>query len=629
MTEPGTSTLLGRTVGRTVGRGAGVARAGGDEAGAAADPEPDVSEPADGAKPGVVAAGDACPAADADADPDPDAPGTSPGVVAGAASRVPGASMTASGTASATIASARSRATTAPPVDGPARRRERVIRQSYRRSIPASAGRFGEAYPSAMVTPVDVGDPLDRPIEPVTPSAEAQAAFLADVVAELPDLRVLTEASDREANRNDETAYLAGGLPLAVALPTTTEEVSALVRLAARHRIPIVPRGAGTGLSGGAAGIDGGITISFVRMNRILEIDPLNLVVVTQPGIINADLKKAVAAEGLFYAPDPASYEMCSIGGNLGTNAGGLCCVKYGQTRDSVLGLEVVLADGTVIRTGGRNVKDVAGYSLTHLIVGSQGTLGIVTEAILRLRPAPPPRTTLLAFFATLDAAGDAVARITAAGLNPVTLELMDRATIIAVDDWHHLGLDHAAAAMLMVESDLPAIGSEAELAEAVIACEAAGATSIVRAKDAQEADWLRQARRLALRALERIGTVRMEDVGVPRSRVPDLLRAIDRICARHGVRVATFGHAGDGNLHPNFIFERDDPNAKEMTERVRDDLFRAALELGGTVTAEHGIGTSRREFLELQRGREAVRAMRSIKAALDPLGILNPGKVV
>src|SRR6187402_2683329 len=237
---------------------------------------------------------------------------------------------------------------------------------------------------------------------PAATSADARSAFLAAIRAELPDLRLLHDPADRESYRTDETAYLKAGLPLAVALPTTTAEVSTLVRLAAEHRVPIVPRGAGSGLSGGAAGIEGGLTIALTKMDQVLEIDRENLVVVTQPGILNAELKKRVAAEGLFYAPDPASYEICSIGGNLGTNAGGLCCVKYGQTRDSVLSLEVVMADGSVIRTGGRNLKDVAGYSLTHLIVGSQGTLAIVTEATLRLRPMPAPRSTLLAFFPTL-----------------------------------------------------------------------------------------------------------------------------------------------------------------------------------------------------------------------------------
>jgi glycolate oxidase len=364
-------------------------------------------------------------------------------------------------------------------------------------------------------------------------------------------------------------------------------------------------------------------------MDRVLEIDRANLCVVTQPGILNAELKKAVEAEGLFYAPDPASFEICSIGGNLATNAGGLCCVKYGQTRDSVISLEVVLADGTVIRTGGKTAKDVAGYSLTHLFVGSGGTLGIITEATLRLRPLPPPRSTMLAFFSTLDGAGAAVAAIMSGGLNPVTLELLDQATIRAVEDWHGLGLDVDAAAMLMVESDLPGTAAVAELDLAEAACRAAGAREMIRSRDPQEADMLRNARRLGLRALERLGTVRMEDVGVPRARVPDLLRAIDDIGKRHGLRVATFGHAGDGNLHPNFIFEHGDPDAERLTLAAQADLYRAALDLGGTVTAEHGIGSVRREWLVEQRGPAAVEVMRSIKRALDPLGILNPGRFI
>jgi glycolate oxidase len=325
--------------------------------------------------------------------------------------------------------------------------------------------------------------------------------------------------------------------------------------LAARHAVPIVPRGAGSGLSGGATAVDGALTLVTTKMDRILEIDTGNLVAVVQPGVINAHLKAAVAAEGLFYPPDPASYEICSIGGNLGTNAGGLCCVKYGQTRDSVLGLEVVLADGRVIRTGGRNVKDVAGYALTHLFVGSQGTLGIITEATLRLHVAPPPRSTLLAFFPSLAAAGHGVAAIVAGGLHPVTLELLDHETILAVDDAFQLGLDREAAAMLLVESDLAPAAAAAELDAAVAACEAAGATNLVRAEDPTEADWLRQARRLALRALERQGTVRMEDVGVPRGRVPELL-----------VEIEAVGYVGSKTSHidntvPNFNQPDPSPN--------------------------------------------------------------------
>ena len=460
-------------------------------------------------------------------------------------------------------------------------------------------------------------------------SGTVTQSFIDALCARVPGLRLLTDATDRETYRRDETAYLPAGLPGAVALPVDTAQVVGIVKTCAEFDVPIVPRGAGSGLSGGAAGIDGALTVAFTAMDRIIDIDPANLCVVTQPGVINARLKAAVAEHGLFYAPDPASFEMCSIGGNLGTNAGGLCCVKYGQTRESVLGLEVVMADGSVIRTGGKNVKDVAGYSLTHLIVGSQGTLGLITEATLRLRPAPPVRSTLLAFFPTLESAGDAVAAIAAAGLSPVTLELMDRFTIRAVDDVHELGLDRDAAAMLMIESDLPGAAADDELAQAEAVSIGVGATTTVRSQTPAEADLLRQARRAAHWALEKLGEVKMEDVGVPRSRVPDMLRAVEAIAAKHDVRIGTFGHAGDGNLHPDLVLDRGDPRGEAITKAVQADLYRAALDLGGTVTGEHGIGSARREWLEEQRGTEAVRVMRAIKDALDPQGLLNPGKVL
>ena len=464
---------------------------------------------------------------------------------------------------------------------------------------------------------------------PAPPTAAASAAFLADVRTTLPGLRLLTDEIDRESYRRDETAYLEPPLPIAVALPTTTAEVAEIVRLAAAHRVPVVPRGAGTGLSGGAAGVAGGITIAFGRMTRILEIDRANLVVVTQPGIVNAELKAAVAAEGLFYAPDPASYETCTIGGNLGTNAGGLCCIKYGVTRDSVVGLEVVTASGSVVRLGGRTTKDVAGYGLIPLIVGSQGTLAIVTEATLRVRPAPPPKATLIAFFPSLDAAGRAVSAISEAGVEPCTLELMDGRTIRAVDDVHRLGLDRDAAAMLLIESDLPGGAAAAALGTAAAACDGAGASATLIAADEQEADWLRQGRRMAFHAMEKLGVARMEDVGVPRGRVPELLAAIERIADEQGLLIATFGHVGDGNLHPNIVLDRDDPDGEAKLGRATDALYRAAIALGGTVTAEHGIGLARRDYLALQRGEGAVAMMRAIKTALDPLGILNPGKVL
>jgi glycolate oxidase len=454
-------------------------------------------------------------------------------------------------------------------------------------------------------------------------------AFIDAVRAQLPDLRLLTDPTDRESYRRDETAYLPTGLPGAVALPTETAQLAALVRLCAEFDVPIVPRGAGSGLSGGGTGLEGALTVAFTAMDRILEIDTANLCVVTQPGVINAHLKAAVAEQGLFYPPDPASYEICSIGGNLGTNAGGLCCVKYGQTRDSVLSLEVVMADGSIVRTGGKSIKDVAGYSLTHLIVGSQGTLALITEATLRLRPTPPPRSTLLAFFPTLESAGEAVAAMALVGLAPVTLELMDRFTIRAVEDMRGLGLDRDAAAMLMIESDLPGAAADEELARGEAACLGAGASGTVRSQTPAEADMLRQARRDAHWALDRLGDVKMEDVGVPRSKVPDMLRAVERIAAKHDVRIGTFGHAGDGNLHPDLVLERGDPRGEAITKAVQDDLYQAALDLGGTVTGEHGIGSARVAWLERQRGPEALRVMRAIKAALDPQGLFNPGRVL
>ncbi|HEY8169050.1 MAG TPA: FAD-linked oxidase C-terminal domain-containing protein [Candidatus Limnocylindrales bacterium] len=458
---------------------------------------------------------------------------------------------------------------------------------------------------------------------------ERGSTFLAALRTTLPAVPLMTDRGDTAAFRYDETEYTYPGWPIAVVMPTTTSEVATIVALAAEHAVPIVPRGAGSGLSGGATAVDGALTLVLTKMDRILEIDTANLVAVVQPGVINADLGRAAAEHGLFYAPDPASFEICTIGGNLAENSGGLRCVKYGVTRDAVLGLEVVLADGSVIRTGGRTVKDVAGYDLTHLFVGSEGTLGVITEATLRLRPAPPAKLTLLAFFATVAAAGDAVTRITEAGIVPVTLELMDGFTIRAVDDAANLGLDREAGAMLMIESDAGGAAADDELDRAEQACQVAGSTSLVRANDAQEADWLRQARRAAHSSLERAGVARMDDVGVPRSRVPEMLAAIERISAAHGLPVGVFGHAGDGNLHPTFVVDRDDPTAEARINAARAAIYEAAIALGGTITGEHGTGIAKRPYLEAQLGARAVEVMRAIKAALDPQGIFNPGKVL
>ena len=453
--------------------------------------------------------------------------------------------------------------------------------------------------------------------------------ILADLRSALPDMNLLADAAAVEPYRHDETEFLSSGSPLAAVFPTSTEEVSTIVRLCGHHHVPVVARGGGTGLSGGANASDGCIVLVTTAMDRILAIDSDNLLVITQPGVITADLEKAVEEQGLLYPPDPASHETSCIGGNLAENAGGLRCVKYGVTRDYVLGLEVVLADGDVIRTGGRNIKDVMGYDLTRLFVGSEGTLGIITEATLRLRPLPDRKVTLLAFFPSVAHAGDAVSRMTRAGLVPVTLELLDRYVIGAVEAALHLGLDRTAGAMLMIESDAGGELAQAELKTASAACEAAGATSQQRAANATEADALREARRKAHWSMEQAGAARTEDISVPRSRVADLMEAIARVSARHDMEIGVFGHAGDGNFHPTYVTDAHDPAAKERIEVVRADLYSEVLSLGGSISGEHGTGLSKRDFLEQQVGPRGLTLMRAIKSALDPDGILNPGKIL
>jgi len=453
--------------------------------------------------------------------------------------------------------------------------------------------------------------------------------ILAELASGLPGTRLLSGAADIEPYRWDETAYMHPGEPLAVVFPRSTAEVSSVVRLAARHHVPLVPRGAGTGLSGGAIAVQGAISVVMTQMDQIIAIDADDLLAITQPGVINADLGRAVAEQGLFYPPDPASYETCTIGGNLAENAGGLRCLKYGVTRDYVLGLEVVLADGEVIRTGGRTAKDVMGYDLSHLFVGSEGTLGIITEATLRLLAQPAEKLTLLAFFAGVREAGQAVSAIIRAGLVPVTLELMDRYTIRAVDAALRVGLDDEAGAMLLIESDAAGVAALSELDAAAAACSAAGATSQARSADPAEADRLREARRMAHWSLQRAGVARMEDVGVPRSRVAELLDAIALRSEQHGLPVGVFGHAGDGNFHPTFVIDREDPEAETRIDAARGAIYADVLALGGTISGEHGTGVVKRAYLVGQRGERGVAAMRAIKHALDPLGILNPGKVL
>jgi glycolate oxidase len=445
----------------------------------------------------------------------------------------------------------------------------------------------------------------------------------------LPGLRLVTAPADVEPYRHDETEFLPAGRPIAVVFPISTVEVGTIVGLAAEHRVPVVVRGGGSGLSGGANAIDGGIVLVMTGLDRIVEIDAGDLVVVTQSGVVTADLERAVESQGLFYPPDPASHETSTIGGNIAENAGGLRCVKYGVTRDYVLGLEVVLADGSVVRTGGRNVKDVMGYDLTRLMVGSEGTLGVITEATLRIRATPPPRLTSLAFFADVRQAGAAVSQMTAAGLMPVTLELLDHYVLRAVESALHLGLDADAGAMLMIESDAGGAVAERELSVAAQVCRAVGATSEVRASDPEQADALREARRRAHWSMAQAGAARTEDVSVPRSRSAELMDAIGRVGRRHGMAIGVFGHAGDGNYHPTYVTAADDATAAMRIEAVRADLYAEVLALGGSISGEHGTGLSKRGYLEAQVGRRGLEVMRAIKDALDPAGTLNPGKLL
>ena len=437
----------------------------------------------------------------------------------------------------------------------------------------------------------------------------------------LPSGTLVTDFDVMEGYRFDRAMTVVAGKPLAVARPSSTAEVATIVRIAAAHRVPLVTRGAGSGLSGGAAALDGGITLSTERM-RAVSIDPAAMTATVQPGLLNAELKAAARAEGLWYPPDPSSFEICSIGGNLATNAGGLCCVKYGVTTDYVLGLEVVVADGRVLRLGGRTVKDVAGYDLKRLFVGSEGTLGVITEATLRLRPIPPVPTTIAATFADIVGAGHAVTAI-ASTIRPSALELMDRAAIAAVEHVKPMGFDESVGALLIAQVDGQA--GEAELV--ADACAEAGATSVIVSDDEVEGELLMGARRMVIPCVEHFGTVLIEDVCVPIPRVPELVAAVAAISAKHEVPAPVIGHAGDGNFHPLVTFDPADDNARARAALAFDEIMDAALALGGTVTGEHGVGSLKARHLAEQLGADVVDVTRRIKHALDPDGILNPGK--
>ncbi|MFG2821750.1 FAD-binding oxidoreductase [Kitasatospora sp. NPDC048365] len=441
----------------------------------------------------------------------------------------------------------------------------------------------------------------------------------------LPAGSVAVDGDVLAAYKHDMAGFCAAGEPAVLVFPESVEQVQHVMRTASELRVPVVPQGARTGLSGGANAVDGCVLLSLTKMDRILAVDPVERIAVVQPGVVNAELSRAAGEVGLAYPPDPSSWESCTIGGNIGTGAGGLCCVKYGVTSEYVLGLEVVLADGRLLRTGRRTAKGVAGYDLTRLLVGSEGTLGVVVEAVVALRPAPEPALVLAAEFDSVDAAGAAVCEVMARGFVPSLMELMDATTVRAVNEMAQMGLPESTRALLLVAFDGP--DRRERVAAVAQVCAEAGATGVVPAEDRAESELLMQARRLSLPAMERMGTTMIDDVAVPRARLAQMLNGVAEIADRHRLTIGVVSHAGDGNTHPVVIFDAKDEDETERARRSFDEIMALGLELGGTVTGEHGIGLLKREWLARELGPVGLELQRQIKGVFDPLGILNPGK--
>ncbi|MBL1290264.1 FAD-binding oxidoreductase [Streptomyces sp. NPDC057067] len=452
-------------------------------------------------------------------------------------------------------------------------------------------------------------------------------ALLERLRAGLPAEALITDPDITASYAHDMASFCDAGSPAVVVLPRTVEEVQHVMRTATALRVPVVPQGARTGLSGAANASDGCIVLSLVKMDRILEISPVDRIAVVEPGVVNATLSRAVNEHGLYYPPDPSSWEMCTIGGNIGTASGGLCCVKYGVTAEYVLGLEVVLADGRLLNTGRRTAKGVAGYDLTRLFVGSEGSLGIVVKAVLALRPQPPQQLVLAAEFASAAAACDAVCRIMERGHTPSLLELMDRTTVHAVNAMASMGLPETTEALLLCAFDTP--DPAADLAAVGELCTAAGATEVVPADDVAESELLLQARRLSLPALETVKSATMiDDVCVPRSKLGAMIEGTAAIAEKFGLTIGVCAHAGDGNTHPVVCFDHTDADESRRARESFDEIMALGLELGGTITGEHGVGVLKKEWLARELGEVGVEVQRGIKAAFDPLGLLNPGKL-
>ncbi|MFC5732121.1 glycolate oxidase subunit GlcD [Cytobacillus gottheilii] len=418
-------------------------------------------------------------------------------------------------------------------------------------------------------------------------------------------------------------------MPDAVVKPRNTGEVSEIMKICSEYAIPIVPRGSGTNLCAGTCPKEGGLVLLFTHMREILEIDEDNLTMTVQPGVITQDLIQKAEEKGFFYPPDPSSMKISTIGGNINENSGGLRGLKYGVTRDYVLGLEAVLANGDIIRTGGKLAKDVAGYDLTRLLVGSEGTLAIITEATLKLIPMPETKKTILALYHDMEAAARSVSKIISAKIIPATLEFLDRPTLKVVEDFAQIGLPTDVEAVLLIEQDGPKEVVERDILNIAKICEEEMAISVQVAQTEAEAEALRTARRAALSALARLSpTTILEDATVPRSEIANMVKAINEIALKHNVTICTFGHAGDGNLHPTCTTDARNKDEMERVEKAFEDIFIKAIELGGTITGEHGVGIMKAPYLELKLKSEGIAAMQAIKSGLDPNNILNPGKM-
>lgn len=419
--------------------------------------------------------------------------------------------------------------------------------------------------------------------------------------------------------------------PDVVVQPGSTEEVSQVLELANRHEIPVIPRGMATGLAGGSIPVTGGMALSLTRMNKILEIDPENMTATVEAGVITADLQAEVEALGFFYPPDPSSIKQSTMGGNIACNAGGPRCLKYGVTGDFVLGLTTVLASGKVIQTGRKIIKNVTGFNLTQLLIGSEGTLGVITEAIVRLISKPKYVRTAMAVFDRIDDASRAVNSVLKAGVVPATLEMMDQTSIRCIEESANLGLPVDKEAILIIECDGQ---NEAailqDLEQVAQACREAGAADVSVAKSEAERAELWKARRSVSPALARKAPNKLgEDISVPRTAIPEAVRRVQQIAEKTGLTIALFGHAGDGNLHPNILFDRRDDDQCQKAEQAAGEIFELALALGGTISGEHGIGVLKRPFIEADLGADSLELQRNIRKTFDPKGILNPGKVI